>query len=121
MRIGEQRILEVNRDVRRAMVMHWIDLGRLSVHTQKDRVHIRGSLLKLPGADSPLTSSGVDIIFKKIKLAAGNRRLHIEFDNWNMNASSGAWEPCGAKDPPGIKAGRFEQDSSTQTSYKIEE
>ena len=101
--------------------MHWIDLGRLSVHTQKDRVHIRGSLMKLPGADSPLTSSSVDIIFKKIKTAAGSKRLHIEFDNWNQNAATGTWEPHATKDTRVIKAIQSGQDAPAQSSFKIEE
>lgn len=121
MKTGEQSILEVNRDVRRAMVMHWIDLGRLSVHTQKDRVHIRGTLLKLPGADSPLTSSSVEIVFKKIKAAAGGRQLHIEFDNWNQNAATGTWEPYATRDNRVIKDFQPGQDSPAHTAIDIEE
>lgn len=121
MKSGEQSILEVNRDVRRALVMHWIDLGRLSVHTQKDRVHIRGSLHKLPGADSPLTPSSVDVIYKKIKAAAGMRRVHIELDNWNFNSATGTWEPYASRDKRVADSMQKFTDGPPQSSFKLEE
>lgn len=121
MRTGEHSNLEVTKEVRRVLVMHWIDLGRLSVHTLKDSVHIRGSLAKLPGADSPLTSASVDVIYKKIRTAVKERRLHMEFDNWILNSASGAWEPSHVRDKRSVDAVRDFREKSVETSYRIEE
>ncbi|MEI6970639.1 MAG: hypothetical protein WCL44_03900 [bacterium] len=98
MKHGEQNNLEVNRSARRVLVTYWIDLGRVSIHTLKDSVHIRGSLMKLPGADSPLSPSSVEIIFRKIRNEIGGRRLQIDFDNWVLNSATGSWEPGVARE-----------------------
>ena len=120
MRISEQSNLEVNRDIRRVLVMHWIDIGRISVHTMKDRVHIRGSLMKLPGADSPLMSASVDVIYKKIKAAVSGRRLQIEFDNWTLNSATGAWEHGTARDKRRTDVIQAPLDKTTESAYRIE-
>jgi hypothetical protein len=121
MKSGEQTNLEVNRDLRRAFVMHWIDLGRVSIHSVRDSVHIRGSLMKLPGSDTPLTSATVEVIFRKLKLAAGGRRIMIEFDNWVLNSSTGTWEQISARDKRNMEAGLEHREQMTQASYHIAE
>lgn len=122
MRTGEQSNLEVNRNVRRVLVTHWIDLGRLSIHTMKDSVHLRGSLMKLPGADSPLNSSSVDIIFKKIKTAVDGRRLQIDFDNWTLNSATGTWETGAIRDKRHSDLSQdFQERAGQSSSYRIED
>ena len=101
--------------------MHWIDLGRISIHSQKDSVQIRGSLQKLPGADSPLSPAGIDVIFRKIKAAAGNRRLLIEFDNWTLNSATGAWEHGATREKRRAEATQDLREKAAGTSFQIEE
>jgi hypothetical protein len=115
MKAGEITDLEVNREVRRVLVMHWIDLGRVSVHSQKGNVHVRGALQKLPGSDSPLTPATVEILYRKVKGAVGHRHLHVEFDNWTLNSGTGAWEHASVRD----KRKQEENLGRSQSSYDL--
>ena len=90
--------LEINREVRRIMVAHWIDLGRISIHAVKTSVRVRGSLQKLPGTDTRLNAKQVEEIYRKVSRLPGVRNVFMEFDNWYQNELNNTWEPVGAKD-----------------------
>ena len=90
--------LEINRNVRRVLVSNWVDLGRLSLHSVKQSVYIRGSMRKLPGSDSDLTPQNLEAMHNKIRRLNGVKHIHMELDNWTRSPVTGAWERVGSKE-----------------------
>ncbi len=88
--------LEINREVRRILVAHWIDLGRVSIHSVKVAAYIRGTLQKLPGADSSVNAACIEAIHDKIRRIPGVRHIHMQLDNWVKGTAGGGWESIGA-------------------------
>lgn len=83
--------LEINSAVRRVLVRHWIDLGRVSIRTQKGKVTVRGTLDKLSESDQPLTGTVVEGIFGDIRRIHGVLRVMAELQNWEQ--CSFGWRP----------------------------
>ena len=112
--------LEVNRNVRRILVANWIDLGRLSVRSIKDSVYMRGSLQKLPGANSALTTSQVQVIYDKIRSVKFVKHVRVELDNWSFNPGTGTWEATADRQRrTADTAGHFQKKHDKQ-SYRVE-
>ncbi|MFO7870574.1 MAG: hypothetical protein R6V03_03985 [Kiritimatiellia bacterium] len=86
-----QSDLDINRHIRRVLVRHWIDLGRLSIRTYNGSAIIRGRLERIPGNEEGLTSAIVEGMFREMKRAAGIRRVKAEFENWTDR--DGGWKP----------------------------
>ncbi len=82
--------LDINRDVRRVMIRHWIDLGRLSFRSIRGRVSIRGSLQRIPGTSEELTAPIVNTMFADIGAIRGVTHVNVELDNWMF--VSGKWQ-----------------------------
>lgn len=82
-----QNDLEINRHVRRVLVRHWIDLGRLSFRCVNGVVWLRGSLQRLFGVKEALTGTIIDSIFHEIANFPGIKRIHAEFDNWRYDGA----------------------------------
>lgn len=85
--------LEVNREIRKAFVKHWIDLGQLFIRTAGGKVSVRGSLQRIEGFNEQLTSAIVDRIYADLRRIHGVVRLTVDFENW-VNAG-GSWKPTG--------------------------
>jgi hypothetical protein len=111
--------LDMNRHVRRILVANWIDLGRLSVRSVKDSVYMRGSLQKLPGSDSALTTAQVQMMYDKIKAVKFVKHIRAEFDNWAFSPSTGTWEATGHQKRTADAANQFQQKHRKQ-SYRID-
>lgn len=84
--------LRINRDVRKILVKHWLDLGRLSVRSSLGRLMIRGSLERIRGVKEELTPAIVNEMFRKIKQIDGVVRMNVELDNWAND--DGRWVPA---------------------------
>ena len=86
--------LEINCRVRRALVRHWIDLGKVSVRTSRCVVSLSGSLLRLPHTAPNIDSATPATIFEEIKRIPDVRRLQLNLDNCDGlafdSASAGA-------------------------------
>lgn len=78
--------LEINSAVRRVLVRHWIDLGRISIRTQKGKVTLRGHLDKLSESDQPLTGTVVESIIGDVRRIHGVLRVTTEFQNWEQTS-----------------------------------
>jgi len=74
--------LDINRGVRRVLVKHWIDLGRLSVRSTQGRVLIRGRLLRIQGVKVALTTPIVEAMFAEIQRLRAVRNVTAHLDNW---------------------------------------
>ena len=74
--------LDINRGVRRILVKHWIDLGRISVRSQQGRVLLRGRLLRITGTKGALTTPIVEAMFADMKRIRGAKQVTAHFENW---------------------------------------
>lgn len=74
--------MDINVAVRRVLVRHWIDLGRISVRTTRGVVWLSGSLLRIKNAGSELGNEEMLSIFQEMKNVHGVRRLHPQVLNW---------------------------------------
>jgi hypothetical protein len=83
---GTSPDLEINSAVRRVLVRHWIDLGRISIRAQKGRVTLRGILDKLPESDQTLTGAVLESMFGDIRRLHGVQRVNTELENWEQTS-----------------------------------
>lgn len=81
--------LEINRNVRRVLVKHWIDLGRIAVHSSTGRLSMHGRIQRIDGRSEPLVVATLDNIMAEIRRIPGVRRIVPHFDNWQYE--NGSW------------------------------
>jgi hypothetical protein len=74
--------LEINCSVRKVLVRHWLDLGKISLRTTSGVTYLSGELARLPKVETPLTSSSVTEIINEIRRVSSVRRIHASFHNW---------------------------------------
>ena len=112
--------LDINRGVRCIFVANWIDLGRLSIRSVKDSVYLRGSLQKLPGSDSALSTAQVQLIYDKIKSVQFVKHVYAELDNWMLNPSTGTWEAISDRQKRTSHAANEFAQKHRKESYQID-
>lgn len=83
--------LDVNRAIRRILVKHWIDLGRLSIHSTRGRVAIFGAMNRIEGRMEPLSGMILDAMFYEIRRIPGVQIVRAHLDNWSNDG--GRWHP----------------------------
>ena len=81
---------DINAAVRRVLVQHWIDLGRLSIRTTRGVVYLSGSLSKLRDIGANLTTEEINAMMLGIERLAGVRRLQPDLTNVRTFAAAGA-------------------------------
>ena len=91
--------LDINREIRRILVRHWVDLGRLSIRTTSSVSYVCGSLLRISGVSEPFSPPIVTALFTEIQRIRGIRRVNIELDNWTE--TGGGWRPVESAAGPG--------------------
>jgi hypothetical protein len=89
--------LHVNCAVRRVLVRHWIDLGKISIRTMSGVSYLSGALCRLPKVTPALSGHQVAEILAEIERVPAVRRVQPNFTNWWE--SVGGWEPIAPKDP----------------------
>ena len=109
----------MNLEIRRILVSHWVDLGRLSIHSLRSSVQIRGSMQKLAGTASELTPADMEVLYRKIKAVAGGWFVKMELDNWVLNEASGSWESTAARE--GRRAAAAFNAQAWSKAYDIKE
>ena len=87
--------LEINCAVRKVLVRHWIDLGKISVRTSAGVLTLSGTLDKLPNVDTPLTSPAVGEMITEIRRVSSVRRVQPVLSNWTE--ADGMWKPIALK------------------------
>jgi hypothetical protein len=87
--------LEINCAVRKVLVRHWIDLGKISIRTTSGVITLCGTLDKLPKVDAPLTSSLVGEIIAEIRRVSSIKRVQSGLSNWGE--ADGMWKPIAPK------------------------
>jgi hypothetical protein len=112
--------LDINKAVRKTLVSQWIDLGRISVHTVRTTVYLRGSLGRLPGSASPLTTSNVDALYRQISAVPGVLHVEVQLDNWSRDAVTGGWSTTDSKETrgAGLSAEGFSPDG--EKPYRLD-
>lgn len=111
--------LDANRQARRVLVQHWVDLGRVSVHTSNNAIYLRGSLSKIAGADSDFNPASLELMFSKLKGIDGIRFVHVELDNWERAGDSGAWREKTTLSSGAARV-QFKDAADHGAAYKVE-
>ncbi len=75
--------MEVNVAVRRVLVRHWIDLGKVSIRTTRGVVWLSGSLVRLRNGGAEMKDDEMVNVFDEIRTVRGVRRMHPRLINWN--------------------------------------
>jgi hypothetical protein len=78
--------LDINCRVRRVLVRHWIDLGKMSARTTRCVVTLSGSMMRLPHINAEVDPATPASILEEIRRLPDVRRLQINLDNWNGQA-----------------------------------
>jgi hypothetical protein len=81
--------LDINRCIRKVLVKHWVDLGRLFIRTTRGKVTVHGILDRITGTKENLTPAIVEAMLNEIERIHGIERLTIDFVNWKKN--QGKW------------------------------
>jgi hypothetical protein len=105
--------IDINRNVRRIFVRHWIDLGRISLHSINGNVTIRGTVKVLPGIPTPLTAKTMENIAVELRRIPNVRFIRYTFTNWTC--IKGGWE-CTQPDETDRTALNLKPKASTHTT-----
>lgn len=89
--MNTQSDLDINRAVRRLMVKHWVDMGRISVRTTRGNISLFGMLQRIEGRMEPLNPAIVDALIYEMRRLPGVHQLRAHFDNWTNDG--GRWRP----------------------------
>lgn len=108
--------LDINRNVRRILIRHRIDLGWLSVATCRGAVRIHGKFQRIPGAEVELNALFMGAIFDEIRRQSGSKRISAELQNWSHDGNLRSWTP---KSDTSSKIASDLQQTSGQT-FRVE-
>ncbi len=75
--------LDINCRVRRILVRHWIDLGKINARTARCVVTLSGSIMRLPHINPEADAATPASILEEIRRIPDVRRLQVHLDNWN--------------------------------------
>ena len=114
--MNQSNDLDINRHIRKTLVKHSVDLGRLSIRTTKGKISIHGHLDRISGTQEKLTAALVKTMFDEIERISGVERLTVELVNWTN--SDGSWMPLERGKKTG-QGGAAHTAESRQTSYDI--
>lgn len=103
--------IEINCAVRRVLVRHWIDLGRMSLRTTQGVVWLSGALTKLPKVTSELTPATITEMINDIRRTSSVRRVQCSFSNWVEHC--GGWTFLAQK--TGAVSGQVKTGTSSST------
>ncbi|MGO9246270.1 MAG: hypothetical protein ACLPT4_13055 [Verrucomicrobiia bacterium] len=73
--------LDINCRVRRVLVRHWIDLGKITARTARCVVTLSGTLTRLPHIAPNVDAATPASIFEEIRRIPDVRRLQLNLDN----------------------------------------
>jgi hypothetical protein len=90
--------------VRRVLVRHWIDLGKVSIRTTSGVSHLSGTLCKLPNITPALAGDRVSEMIDEIRRISSVRRVQAVFTNWLECGN--AWKPIVTKGPSLLPSGK---------------
>ena len=76
--------LDINCAVRKVLVRHWIDLGRISLRSTRGVVSLSGEISRLSNAGNPLDTGLTLVIFSEIRRIPNVRRVNTNLYNWVM-------------------------------------
>ena len=83
--------LEINRNVRKILIRHRIDLGWLSLSSCRGSVRIHGKFQRIPGAEIELNPHLMGSIFEELHRQSGSKRISAELQNWIHDGSLRGW------------------------------
>jgi len=108
--------IQINSQIRKVFVRHWIYLGQLAIRTAKGRVRIHGTIMKLPQVPGKITAVTLDTIEREIKRIPGVQKVVAEYDNWKF--LNGRWTMT---ETPDLAQRLRAEDPTKSTSHAIDE
>jgi len=108
--------LDINRSIRKVLVKHWVDLGRLFIRSAHGKVTIHGTLDRITGTKEDLSPVLVETIVNEVQRLHGVERLTIDFVNWKKH--QGSWSQI-EQDHKLIHSKGQTTEQHQQTSYHI--
>ena len=95
---------QVNADIRRVFVRHWIDPDGINCSCHRDSVRVTGEIHSASKEHDVLINGALfDTLQTEIGRLGGVRRVHFDFNNWRRSMS-GQWV-CTEKDPQKLRTG----------------
>jgi hypothetical protein len=74
--------LDTCKEIRRALINEWIDLGRISFRADDGHICFRGRLQRLSADEAMLAPHEVRELFGNIEALPGVDRLSVSLENW---------------------------------------
>ena len=90
--------LATNCAVRKVLVRHWIDLGKISVRTSLGVVSLTGELQRISNSTGGLNASALSAIIFETKLIPTVRRVIVNVCNWT--SSNDGWQEVAYSQAP---------------------
>jgi len=90
----DTRDLDINRNLRKVFIRHWIDLGRVFFRSVNGAVTVRGALERIAGVSELLSPTIVETIFMELNRVPDVKRITASLDNWKQEA--GVWQRVAA-------------------------
>ena len=87
--------IELYRQARIVLVRHLIDLGHVTIQVAANHLHLRGTLVRLPGVTAALTPDVLQAIMGELARIPGVKRASAELTNWTTDGGGG-WRPVEA-------------------------
>lgn len=112
--------MELNVVVRRILVRHWVDLGKVSIRTTRGVVWLSGSLVRLRNGGTEMRPDEMQGIFDEIRAVHGIRRMHPRLLNWD-GKDPDLSEGDALEQPNGVRSGRVEKSSQAVSTYTVKE
>lgn len=88
--------IELYRQARIVLVRHLIDLGHVTIQVAANHLHLRGTLVRLPGVTAALTADVLQAIMGELSRIPGVKRASAELTNWTTDGGGG-WRPVEAQ------------------------
>ena len=87
--------LDINCKIRRVLVRHWIDLGRISIRTNLGRSCIYGSLARIAGHEEDIIAATIGTILTEVRRIREVVHVELRLENWTYD--EGNWRPTKAR------------------------
>jgi hypothetical protein len=81
--------LEIQAAIRRMLVAHWIDVGKINVQVTSGTALLRGQLLRVQDGE-PITPLAIEELEHKLSRVNGVKHVRWRLENWVQDR--GKWQ-----------------------------
>src|SRR5438093_980050 len=87
--MSRQDDLDVNVAIRRILVRHWVDLGKITIRTTNSVPTLGGVLTRISDDYKHMITPNLDEIVAEIRRIRGVRHVNVQLTDWSLQA--GGW------------------------------